>query len=486
MEKNKSNSKSKVTNTKKTQSSVSSKTSRATTKKKVAVSKTDTKTKKSNKKKNKALTLIELLAVIIILGVLMIIAIPSVTTYISNSRKSAYIDSARAAVASVRNSVNEGKIPLYDTDVTYYYDSQCIKSENTLRSPYGDFDPAYVLVTYNGDGYDYYWTSRDTTGQGVRNIVKYEHLTEDDIVSGISAGDITPNVGIGTRSKIILIDSNCNPQDELLAVNHVSEGGGERPASQGGNGETPTPGAICKRATELHLSEMCEGYSDDYINEYKDYCYYGNVTTTSGALNTGDAFDCDVNNDGVYDSNNERFYYMSSSYDGTTASLMYSKNLGDGFVYSGRKMAYVNSVSSWTNPKLLTIPNKSASSVDGGPIYYVDDGNFLFIQYSGRTRLLDFMDLDSCNISISNSVYLQENVFGYISYFSHHNKCDFLYENLVNCYSTQNFKSVVNDNIAICNDSGESMYIDYYNRNSDSSNVKSRPVIEVLKTDMTY
>ena len=32
-------------------------------------------------------TLIELLAVIIILGILMIIAIPSVTSYINNSRK---------------------------------------------------------------------------------------------------------------------------------------------------------------------------------------------------------------------------------------------------------------------------------------------------------------------------------------------------------------------------------------------------------------
>ena len=47
--------------------------------------------KKLNKK---GFTLIELLAVIIILGVLMIIAIPSVTEYISSSRKSAMVDTA--------------------------------------------------------------------------------------------------------------------------------------------------------------------------------------------------------------------------------------------------------------------------------------------------------------------------------------------------------------------------------------------------------
>ena len=51
----------------------------------------------SMKKKN-GFTLIELLAVIIILGILMIIAIPSVTSYINNSRKSAYVDTAKEII----------------------------------------------------------------------------------------------------------------------------------------------------------------------------------------------------------------------------------------------------------------------------------------------------------------------------------------------------------------------------------------------------
>ena len=58
--------------------------------------------KKDNKKKG--FTLIELLAVIIILGVIMLIAIPSVTRYISDSRKNSYIDTARQIVLSVRDS----------------------------------------------------------------------------------------------------------------------------------------------------------------------------------------------------------------------------------------------------------------------------------------------------------------------------------------------------------------------------------------------
>ena len=79
---------------------------------------TNNKTKKTNTKKTttkkkeskKGFTLIELLAVIIILGILMIIAIPSVTKYISDSRKEAYVDTAKEIVSGTRNVVNEGKL----------------------------------------------------------------------------------------------------------------------------------------------------------------------------------------------------------------------------------------------------------------------------------------------------------------------------------------------------------------------------------------
>lgn len=55
--------------------------------------------KKTN---NKGFTLIELLAVIVILGILMIIAIPMVSQYIKQARQSAFIDTARAYVEAAR------------------------------------------------------------------------------------------------------------------------------------------------------------------------------------------------------------------------------------------------------------------------------------------------------------------------------------------------------------------------------------------------
>ena len=133
--------------------------------------------KKMNKK---GFTLIELLAVIIILGVLMIIAIPSVTTYIQNSRKSAYVDTADAYIAAVRTKVNEGKdLKLFNPDVLYMIPvnqdaaKSCVSVESGGQSPYNDtWNYAYVGVKYHqtagsDPGYTYYFIGEDASGQGI-------------------------------------------------------------------------------------------------------------------------------------------------------------------------------------------------------------------------------------------------------------------------------------------------------------------------------
>ncbi len=180
-------------------------------------------------KNKRGFTLIELLAVIIILGILMIIAIPSVTSYINDSRKNAYVDTAKEVIGSTRNLVNSGDLGMYDTNATYYIPTSYIKTENALKSPYGDFTKAYVAVTYDGNGYNYYWISVDDTGQGVDILTSYDNLDIDDIKSDLKVEDIENTVkttGIGGRQKILILDQNGNWTGEFNADNKISEDGG--------------------------------------------------------------------------------------------------------------------------------------------------------------------------------------------------------------------------------------------------------------------
>ena len=170
-------------------------------------------------KNKKGFTLIELLAVIIILGILMIIAVPSVTKYISDSRKNGYVSTAKSIVSGVRNLVNSGTYDMYDNNITYYVDGSCVKTENGYKSPYGDFVKTYVAVTATYDKNNYYWVSVDNTGTGVKNLINIEDLESDNIESNILENDIVNNVGIDGRNKIVIIGGeNCTKSAPIEAT----------------------------------------------------------------------------------------------------------------------------------------------------------------------------------------------------------------------------------------------------------------------------
>ena len=175
-------------------------------------------------KNKKGFTLIELLAVIIILGILMIIAIPAVTEYISSSRKSAYITTASRYIDGVRNKINAAEIPVYDKETTYYIPGSCVSMEKGGKSPYGDWKEYYVVVTYDGTGYDYYWTSRDESNTGI--YLTYQDLLDVDRIEN-NVTSISTNIGVGDREKIIVLKDSCDINDieEKLATVNIEEKG---------------------------------------------------------------------------------------------------------------------------------------------------------------------------------------------------------------------------------------------------------------------
>ena len=88
----------------------------------------------------------------------------------------------------------------------------------------------------------------------------------------------------------------------------------------------------CKRATKLHVDPNAD--------------FFGSLGT-KGTLASGDAFDCDVNGDGKYNSENERFYYVSDYFDTETkefnnkyATLVYYSNVKDGAADNSKTVAY--------------------------------------------------------------------------------------------------------------------------------------------------
>ncbi len=218
-------------------------------------------------KKKNGFTLIELLAVIIILGILMIIAIPSVTKYISDSRKSAYVDTAKEIVAGTRNTVNEGKLGMYSTDTTYYIPFDYIKSENGTKSPYGEFVYAYVGVIYDGKGYTYYWISVDDAGQGVDEVTPAAILNEDDIKSDINALDIKQKVdstGIGGRKKVLVLENGSWVTKTENAQNNVPEEGG----SGSGGANVPTAAQTISQIEGLVDVAEAKRYTGANPNNY--------------------------------------------------------------------------------------------------------------------------------------------------------------------------------------------------------------------------
>ena len=117
----------------------------------------------------------------------------------------------------------------------------------------------------------------------------------------------------------------------------------------------PSGGYTCVRASWLHKEKCTQTsnycYADGYYTSGSmgtNLVTYGNLGTSGGNIETGDAFDCDVNGNGYIDVDEdgystERFYYVSprwtpgtdtsaSSFDTNTAVLIYYSNTYNGAI----------------------------------------------------------------------------------------------------------------------------------------------------------
>lgn len=130
---------------------------------------------------NKGFSLIELLAVVAILGIIMIIAIPTISRVISNSKKEAYLDEVRMQVRSIEELISQDQYYVYDKSTVYYFDYKLGNEEKIGKSSYADWKEAYVVVTFDGKKNKYYWTGVDKLGYTIELGKEVDKLNKGDI-----------------------------------------------------------------------------------------------------------------------------------------------------------------------------------------------------------------------------------------------------------------------------------------------------------------
>ena len=174
-------------------------------------------------KNNKGFTLVEILAVIIILGILMIIAVPAVTQHISDSRKTTFITSSNKLIEAALDEITDMEYSVSNPDYTYYIPTKCLDAQNGDKSAYGSFVSSFVVVTYK-DGKNYfYYTGFDDTGHGI--LLTYRDLLDESVIkTGLNSIDTT--IGVGNRQYVYVYSDSCNKTGtKTLSHDNIDEEG---------------------------------------------------------------------------------------------------------------------------------------------------------------------------------------------------------------------------------------------------------------------
>ena len=204
------------------------------------------------KKNEKGFTLVELLAVIVILGLLMAIAIPSVTKYITQSRKKTLMSSMDSYVTAVTTAVNDNEFGALSTqDIIYYIpvsdeeNNSCVSLEKGGTDPFGNWVEAYVAVNYDASkySYDYYFTFYDDAGYGME-LTSIDNLKESGNLitnpSPVNASNITTQTNGRATKSMVLTSGSCDVKAAVPGGTNVQGGGAGN--NNGGGNQSEAPG----------------------------------------------------------------------------------------------------------------------------------------------------------------------------------------------------------------------------------------------------
>ena len=187
----------------------------------------------------KGFTLIELLAVIVILGVLLAIAIPSVTKYINVSKKSTYIDNVQSYAMAAKNQATIGtyKYPVNKNEATVVYFSSIVEhlDKGGKTSSYGsefEKDNSFVVIANEGTAedpkYEMYIDAIDADNYGIGVIankvitakaIAYNDLKNDNIVQITSGNGLSLTAGSTTSVEVTNITNGTTSSKTFTVTN---------------------------------------------------------------------------------------------------------------------------------------------------------------------------------------------------------------------------------------------------------------------------
>ncbi|MBO5121316.1 MAG: leucine-rich repeat protein [Bacilli bacterium] len=159
-------------------------------------------------KDNSGFTLIELLAVITIMGVLMMIAIPGINGIIQNVRKNVYVNDAKAFKSEVQKAVMEQTwSKLTDPDTTYYIHINNVSDKKPSPSPWAEWKDAYVVVTIGEKGeFNFHWLSVDDAGWKI-DLKVADKLVKSDVYKS-NVKRVNYREALGETTKVVVLDAN--------------------------------------------------------------------------------------------------------------------------------------------------------------------------------------------------------------------------------------------------------------------------------------
>ncbi len=221
-------------------------------------------------KKNKGFTLVELLAVIVILGILLVIAIPNVLNIINTSKKNTIIEIANLAIQEAEKKYIEDldkhgeQFADYDGAIMIYYDinEDLNIGKNNIKGVIGYFIWSTDFTSLDSDNYSYYLAlySDDFV---VHKAVDYNpansqnrDVTESDVTSMTPELSVFKNIATKKGAAIAqgLTNGNCYRSDwnmfdgKTFELLFKSIGNPEAPTTSEGN-----PNFTCVRPSQQDI-----------------------------------------------------------------------------------------------------------------------------------------------------------------------------------------------------------------------------------------